>query len=165
MANGPKRKTAWTDHLFNFSLGSSSSTDQELMTELIDPEKRGCTLIRTIIDLWFAPSGPGAAYGFMASDVGIGLVSPDARVGDAMPDPAASGDYPVSGWVWRSRVVVQGYAGSEEAAVPTRVTLDLKSSRKLDRSDPVFIQDNQTAIGTGFVTQTMGIIRLLYKLP
>ena len=98
------------------------------MTELIDPEKRGYTLIRTIIDLWFAPSGPAGIYGFMACDVGIGLVSADARVADALPDPGASGDYPVTGWIWRSRVVVQGYGGTEEAAVPTRINLDLRSS-------------------------------------
>ena len=168
MANGrgaPRRSTAWDDSLYNFSLGSSSQTDQELMQAVNDPEKRGCTLIRTIVNLWLAPQDPGIASGFMLADMGIALISPDARVADAYPDPEAAGDYPVTGWVWRDRIVIMNELLSTGVVVPSRVQLDLRSSRKLDRADPVFIITNSVGLGGGFVTQVMGIIRMLYKLP
>ena len=162
-----RRGTAWDDLLVNQTLTSAVQDIRELMQLVADPEKRGCTLIRTIIDLTFHPVSPGQVSGQQAVDLGIGLVSADARVAGAVPDSDVSGDFPVSGWIYRNRVRVVDetiatgivdYSGG-------RIEVDIRGQRKLDRSDVVLISLNTPIQGTAFNVNMLGIIRMLYKLP
>ena len=137
----------------------------ELLKAVSDPEKRGCTLVRTIIKLAFRETPPGVASGSQIIDVGIGLVSVDARVAGALPDPAAAGDFPVTGWIYRSRVLVPAEALGTGYVQPVIIQEDLRSQRKLDRADPVLIVDSTTDEGAELTVRIVGIIRMLYKLP
>ena len=77
----PRRGTAWDDKLVNFSLANGAGTAAiELVTNVSDTEKRGCTLVRLLLDLSFWANPPGTVSGVQLFDTGIGLVSDDARL-------------------------------------------------------------------------------------
>ena len=162
-----RRRTAWDDTLLStFTISSGGQNDVELMPAIIDPEKRGYTLIRMVMHLYVAPQAPGVqSLALQAVDVGIGLFSPDARAANAFSDPGAAGDFPVTGWIYRDRFMVRDELITDGIVPWADVRLDIRAMRKLDRADPVLVVDNANVTGAGFVVVVGGIIRILYKLP
>ena len=164
---GARRGTAWDDQLPNFSVADGAFGSFLLMSDVADPEKRGCTLVRMILDFDIFPATPGAVSGRQNFALGIGVVSDDAFTAGAsgMPNPEVGSDYPVTGWLWRKRVAVFDETLASGVVTPVHVDRDLRAMRKLDRSSLVLMTFNGTAEGSPFAVTVMGTIRTLYKLP
>ena len=95
----------------------------------------------------------------------IGCVSDDAFAGGALPDADQSSDFPVAGWLWRVRKLVVDETLGTGVLPPLRVTADLRSMRKLERSTLVLVHSNDPVEGTAFQVRLFGLVRCLYKLP
>ena len=151
----------------NFSVSSGSTSEVGLVDDTADPEKRGCTLIRLIMDFWMFPSIPGAVSGRQVVTMGIGVVSDDAFAAGSsgLPNPEVDGDYPVGGWLWRHKVPIFDETLATTGPLVIRIKEDLRAMRKLDRSTVALMMKSVSNEGTSFTVQWMGIIRALYKLP
>ena len=161
----PRRLTAWDDAEVSETLTSGATGTHELMQNVSDPEKRGCTLVRCIINLWLVPNVPGQVEGLQQLWIGISLVSDDAFVAGALPDVDDVADYPMGGWLLRRTVVTQDMVANASNRVVTAVDLDLRAQRKMDRSTMVMSFLNQNRGGTPFTVRLVGLVRCLYKLP
>ena len=167
-ANGiraPRRGTAWDDNILNEQILNNGQNLLLLLNNVADPEKRGCTLVRVILNLWALPSNPGQVSGSMQLSLGIAMMSDDAFSAAAVAEADVPSDYPPSGWLYRDNVLVVDETLATGAIPPTRIEKDLRASRKLDRQ-AVAIQMEASAIeGTNFTLRVCGMIRSLYKLP
>ena len=163
-----RRGTAWDDTIMNSSLANNTRFQIDLLVNTADAEKRGCTVVRTLLDFQLFNATPGDVSGRQIFHMGIGLVSDDAFAagGSAMPNPEEQDDYPVGGWMWRKSVAVfdESLANGVNPA-PVTIKEDLRAMRKLDRSTMALIIFNATGEGAPFSVQRIGIIRVLYKLP
>ena len=162
---GPRRLTSWDDTLFNNNLVDENQDIQELMTNVSDSEKRGCTLIRMLVHMQYLAGIPGVVSGVSLVTFGVALVSDDAFTASIVPDTEQATDFPVLGWVFRDRVSVVDETLATGPIAPVDVRLDLRAQRKLDRSSLVWIAIAQGRDGTAFIVQQTGIVRCLYKLP
>ena len=162
-----RRGTAWDDTLPNVSVADGAFGSLLLIDNTADPEKRGCTLVRLILDFDIFPATPGAVSGRQNFAMGIAVVSDDAFTSGAsgMPNPEVNTDYPVAGWLWRKRVAIFDETLATGPVPLTHVREDLRSMRKLDRSSVALLMFNGTGEGTAFNVTIMGTIRALYKLP
>ena len=166
-SGAPRRLTAWDDEFHNFSLGNASFTQINLTTQVIDPEKRGYTLVRMIMDIYLFASPPGTVSGRQLMSLGVAVVSDDAFASGAagLPDPDSEEDYPVGGWVWRTRLPVFDETLGAGIVQPVHIEKDLRAMRKLDRSTLALLVRNDVGEGTTFAVQIIGLTRTLYKLP
>ena len=160
-----RRLTAWDDRMLNQTLADNSQDIQGLMVNVSDPEKRGCTLIRTLVHVQYLATAPGTVSGVNLVHYGIALVSDDAFAASIVPDSESGDDFPVLGWVFRDTTTVVDETLATGPIAPVDVRLDLKSARKLDRSSLVWIAKSVSREGTVFAVQQTGIVRCLYKLP
>ena len=162
----PKRVTAWDDTLIDLTVANLAATQsQGLVQNVADPEKRGCTAVRMILHLQLFPTSPGAVSGVQNVQFGVGLVSDDAFVAAAMPDPSAGDDFPVGGWMYRDSLLVVDETIATGPVPFTVVKQDLKVQRKLGRSTVALMANNTAIQGSNFAIGFRGIIRILYKLP
>jgi len=135
------------------------------MGNVADTEKRGCTLVRTVVGLCLRAASPGVVSGQQRVTIGIALVSDDAFSASAVPDVEDAADFPVQGWLWREVRLVYDETLATGIINPVEVRLDLRAARKLDRSSMVLLMSNENLEGTGFDVRVLGLIRSLYKLP
>ena len=158
--------TAWDDQgigLTTLVVGGNGL--QLLLCENVaDPEKRGCTLIRTIIGLSFLANSPGSVTGRVVVTFAIALASDDAFSAGALPDPEVDDDFPIGGWLYRTRFPVMDGVGEP---VPTvhRIDADIRAGRKLDRSTIYMDMHSSSEFGSSFTVAINGMVRCLYKLP
>ena len=163
---GQRRMTAWDDEFINFDMASGAQANTLLVQNVADPEKRGCTLIRTMVKMTYYPSNPGAVSGQMSIFVGIGLASDDAFTAGALADPNSAADFPMTGWVYRDRhLVIDETLGGGGPGRPLTVDQDIHSQRRLDRGSLVMTFNNDFNEGVAFNVRCIGLIRCLYKLP
>ena len=161
-----RRKTAWDDQILAANgIAVTSRVSIPLVEDVADPEKRGCTIVRIIVGLDLWPLAPAIANGSVNATIGIAIVSDDSFVANAMPDPEAQDDYPVSGWLYRARYRIVDTTTGGEGQTNVRVDRDLKVMRKIDRSTVVMIIHNEALEGTSFTMAFSGLVRVLYKLP
>ena len=162
-----RRKTAWDDQILigQTVVNAASPAGFLLVENAADPEKRGCTVVRIIVDLAVNADVPGSVSGQEVTSFGIALVSDDAFVAAAFPEPNDETDYPVSGWLWRKVILVQDETLATGPIPPVRVYQDLRVARKLDRASLTLIVMTQGIEGSTFNTRLTGIVRALYKLP
>ena len=160
----PRRRSVWLDTLVNFTLTNANQASTDLMGSWDRDDARGLTVVRTIVELAITPQTPGAADGLQRVDIAIGMVTREAFLAGALPDPETPGDSPIQGWMWRTRcMVVSDTAG---ALTPTICRGDFRSARKLDESGNLFaVYYNSSIAGTTFTIQALGIIRQLHLLP
>ncbi len=149
------------------SLANNARLDQDLLVNVADADKRGMTVIRTLIHLFFQSQIVTTVNGSQSLFMGIQLASEDAFAAMAVPDPNNATEYPIGGWLYRDRVIVTQSAAGVFLAIGGTVELrhDLRSQRKLDRSEMIFSVENNAFGGTAFPVDVGGIIRVLYKLP
>ena len=157
--------TAWDDQLLSSFTLTSGVTATSILTENVaDPEKRGCTIQRVIVGLDFSPNLPNAVNGASTISMGIGLTSDDAFAAAALPDPEVDADFPVSGWLYRNRVLITDtVTGGNWRSI--RVDQDLRVARKMDRSTVFMSFRAEQMSGAAFNVHVSGLIRVLYKLP
>ena len=161
-----RRGTAWDDSRVAATVGSGASTTGQLLVENVaDPEKRGCTLVRMILDLSLVATPPGAVSGMQRLSIGIGLVSDDAFSASAFPEPSETDDFPVGGWIYRGMRLIRDETLASGIIAQERLYLDLRVQRKLERSSVVFMTKNDAVEGSTFSVAVQGLVRSLYKLP
>jgi len=166
MARAQRRNTAWDDTRIASDVANGSTANVEIASDVGDAEKRGCTLIRTILSLWIHASTPGAVSGSQIVFLGMQLASDDAFTGGALPDVEVGADFPMAGWIWRESVFITDETLAAGGSIqPIALWRDIRSQRKLDRSTVMLSIHSAPTEGTAFNIRVVGLMRLLYKLP
>ncbi len=157
------RTPYWADTLMSFSVASGATNNQDLLSNLSPDERRGITLVRTIMTMAYTPSPTSGVVGTQIIDLGIGIASVDAFAAGALPDVQVESDRPPRGWIMRDRTAVLDDA--TDVANITFVRGDFRTKRRIDDGD-LFLQHFSTArTGTPFTVAISGIVRVLYLLP
>ena len=164
-ARAQRRLTAWDDTSVDFQTADGARSAQLLVGNVADPEKRGCTLIRTLLALQLTPAVPGGTAGVTRVRVGVMLVSDDSFSADAMPDVEQDADFPIAGWVYRDHFLVLNHTTTAGPPHIVEIRRDLRSQRKMDRSTVTIQMHNDSISGAAFTTRLIGLVRNLYKLP
>ena len=160
-----RRGTAWDDRLFTGELLTPTLTiSRELALNVSDTEKRGLTVQRVIVHLFWNAASTGTD-GVQMLTVGLATVSDDAHAAAAYPDADEDADFPVSGWMWRDRFALVSATIGGNLRSMLEIKQDLRVARKLDRSSLVLLLKTNAVSGTTFITEITGIVRVLYKLP
>ena len=149
-----RRRTAeWYDVSFNDSIAQNVQDIKDMSTNLESNERKGATIVRTIIDLQFIPATSNVQ---MRTFLGLVLVELDAFASAVVPDPSLSDDQP--GWLYRAQTSVR--ASSVNDPNPYRLQADIKSRRKFPGEDVLYtaILERDSAVGNVLVT---GWIRYL----
>ena len=165
VGRGQRRMTAWDDTNVGSDIPTGTPAHIRLMGQGLDPEMRGCTLIRLMPNLHLRAASPGAVSGSQMVYFGVSLVSEDAFGAGTMPNPEVTGDFPVSGWLWRDTQLVVDETLANGPMPLIEVRRDLRSMRKLDRAALILTIFNQAQEGTTFNVRISGMVRALYKLP
>ena len=159
------RQNEWKDNLISVGLATGAGTFESLVANFTEPDKRGMTLVRTLIRLTAFSTSIAGAYGVQNISMGIGVASQEAfAVGlAALSDPQTESDKPTRGWVWCSQMLVsQNGVGGE---VLQTITADIRGMRKLENGELFVSIFNVAEVGTAFGIEMHGIIRTLFKLP
>ena len=118
-----KRQMAWFDKLAEEqSVAAGGTVGLQLDSDMIDADKRGCTVARVIMTLHVRPTL--IDLGQMCT-FGITMVHEDVT---NLPDPEAGTDQP--GWIVRDQIRVIAHDLEDGVTAITRVTYDLRASRK-----------------------------------
>ena len=120
------------------------------------------TLMRLIIcyDIGHLVHDSGEGTQFI--DVGIGIASEEAVAAGALADPEASTDFPATGWLFRCRVLSQGFAADQPAAYYRTIERDLRAKRRLDNGNLYLSVTNTNDTGTSGSIIVAGITRALF---
>ena len=163
---GARRKTVWIDEAFNWDIADGSQANQQL-GPVGTIEGPGWTLVRTIMDLQLAPSSPMQVTGQQVAAYGIGLASQEAFTAGVLPDPNTESDFPVRGWVFRSRRLVRDVAAGTGVIqmLQEPIHIDIRSARKIDDSVLFAVFENNPVSATAFNVRFIGLMRTLFMLP
>ena len=157
------RRTRWIDTLVAESTTNLGQDIESLLAGMSTDSTRGLTVTRVIGDLWLSSGTVAGAWGTQQVSIGIGVVSQEAFVANAIPDPNNNADYPVRGWIYRTCCgVAQNGTGTQ---VLYRCVFDIRSQRKLDSGELLLVINNDAGLGTSFTVQTFGSVRVLALLP
>ena len=157
------RKATWIDTIVSFTVANGAQQLVSLMGGMTPVDSRGFTLTRTIIEVSFAPP-TAVSDGYQVASYGVGLVSQEAFVAGVVPDPDQAADRPARGWVYRGSMLVAG-AANMTSHVPARLEKDIRSQRRVDDGEMIFIMNNGSADGTTFTMTVQGLVRTAYLLP
>ncbi len=158
-----KRATRWIDSLISLGVGTGGQAIQTLFPGIGPDDLRNATIIRTIGNLWLFSETVAGAWGVQLFDLGIGVISQEAVAASIYPDPNVASDYPVRGWIYRTRCVVAQNGSGAPVLIPCN--FDLGSQRKLDTGVPTLVGNNDADVGTSFSVRVRGSIRTLVLLP
>ena len=156
------RTPYWDDNLIDLAITSTATIETELMTALSGQQRRGITIVRTIIELGITPSPTSGVVGTQSVDIGIGVIAETASLAGA-PDVRVASHRPARGWIMRTRCVVIDDATTVPAM--SECKMDLRTKRKVDDGKPFIGIGNSARTGSAFTVHVSGIIRLLYLLP
>ena len=154
-----RRPTDWQTTLFNTSIGAGATSQPDLLDALTVSDLRAATVTRVIVDLWCLCESEVDSRS--ALDIGIGLVNRDNYAQGDLPDPSSEADEPISGWLWRTRVLVVGDVVNY--FVPARVQGDFRGQRKVGNGILFMKSDNTTLAGAATI-RLVGIVRVLVLL-
>ena len=154
----------WVDTLVNQSTANNGQNAQDLTVNFTSEQTRlaQMTLMRTILRLDIAYTVHDAGEGSQRVTIGLGIESQEAFAAGVHPDPAAIGDFPTRGWVYRAQWRVFGFAADQPAVDVARVDVDLRSRRKLENGLSFIIEQNQPQEGVASSIQVTGIVRQLW---
>ena len=159
----PRRRRVWHD-TFISEAGTAGSFDEATLLEASAGDNKGRTLVRMIIDLHLQASAPtSSGTALMQIDVGIGMVSADVVAGSVLVGNAT--DFPISGWLWRRKVLVAENITSGGPLAVLPLYADIRSQRKLQYGEPRVFLAYTAQTGAAFAISTTGLIRQLYLLP
>ena len=157
------RTPYWDDNFIDFAITSTATIEVELMTNLSGQQRRGITIVRTILELGITPSPTNGVVATQSVDVGIGVIAESTAIA-AAPDVRVATARPACGWIMRTRCVVMDDANTVVA--PTLCRMDLRMKRKVDDGKPFIGIGNTVRTGaTPFTVHVSGIVRILYLLP
>jgi len=158
-----RRRTMWEDTLFNEALGTGLQLRKAIDGTNSVADSQGMTLTRLIVDLTFLSRTVSGGWGVANVDIGMGLTSREAFTAGVLADPQAETEEPSRGWIYRNRILVsQNGTGTD---VIQRITVDLRTQRRLDEGRIFIVVDHLVILGTAFTLHIGGITRALFKLP
>jgi len=151
----PRRAREWFDTTLNFSVAAGGQGFLALSPFLLDDERKGATIVRTLIDFWISTV---TANVFLDAYAGITFVTDDALSAGVLPDPSDDTDQP--GWMWKKKIVV--VSTSENVPEARNTLVDLRSMRKFpgESVNPTFIIDSVSG-----AFDVDGLIRMLVLKP
>ena len=149
-----RRQTEWFDTHFNLQLAVNTLTFSSL-TQPLDDEKKGMTLLRTLADLTFEVETVAAAQ---TVAFGMLLVTDEAVASVAVPGPQDVNDQP--GWLFRHNFVLRTSVIGDGGAIRT-FTRDLRGKRKYLGADQVWVIAFETGGTGGATVRVGGVIRQL----
>ena len=159
------RTTEWKDNIVSFNLATGAGAFESLVVNFSEPDKRGMTLVRTLLRLNFFSTSIAGAYGVQIVSLGIAVAFQEAfAVGlTALSDPQTESDRPIRGWVYRTQVAPsQNGIGTP---LVTSLTADIRAARKLENGELYVTSFSAAGVGTTFTVAVTGLIRTLFKLP
>ena len=153
---GARRAVEWFDFQINLTVaGSGGQNTVNLTANLQDDEKKGMTLVRTLIQLAAMPIATGAGS---VLAMGIVMIEDDALAAGSVPEPGDNIQKP--GWLWKT-LFSSSTAVVNARADATLIKEDLRGMRKFaaSGSDLVLVAENIQ----GTVTVNIdGLIRMLW---
>jgi len=156
------RPRAWADTVF-----ANTITPTQLNSDLLLSVQQADTItaVRIVGHLKFvADEDPTAGLTLQSLSMGIQVVTGEALIANAVPDPNTSADTPARGWLWRDRLAEWTdftnnlYQG---AFFFPEVQFDVRSMRKVDRGKLIFTLNKIVTLGVAHDMQMIGIIRVL----
>ena len=154
----------WVDTVVNATVVVGTQYLQGLMTGVSAAETRlsQMTLLRTIIGIDIARTVHDSGEGSEAISIGIGIASQEAFAAGTVADPGVSTDFPLRGWVWRTRYRIWGFAADQPAIFTRRVDLDIRAQRKLENGEAYLAADLVAVEGANSGVNVTGTIRQLW---
>ena len=125
----PKRGLFWIDTNIDETTGSAEQDSTDLTTLMVDDEKKGATLVRTILSLRsvLIAAGTGGLLG-----MGIVIVNDDALSAGVFPDANSAGDQP--GWLWRRQLPI-ATSDPNDSSQWLATDIDIRAKRTLTGED------------------------------
>ncbi len=121
-------------------------------------EKKGLTLVRTIIEMSYIAVTAGTGSSVHA---GIYLVEDDALSAGAFAEPGDSGDD--AGWVWRLMNKPVYTSVSNDSSQQTLIKADIRAMRKYPGEDYSMAMIIEVPAGGNSTINTNGMVRMLFK--
>ena len=155
---GPRRRTEWFDLTVNQTVAAGDQNSNDLTINMADVEKKGATLVRTLVQLYCAAVTVGTGS---VLSLGIAMLNEDAAAAGSIPEADSDTDKP--GWVFRTVVPVFTDTANRFANL-TVIKEDLRSRRRFQgSSDQIeLILDN---FAGSSAINVDGLIRLLIMKP
>ncbi len=157
------RHMFWIDNLENIPVASGAKAEVSLLGTLPESEGRsGMTLMRLILcwDLSYTIHDSGE--GQQLVDVGIGIASIEAFGAGVLSDPEIETEHPQSGWLFRCRVPIFGFAADQPAVYVRTIERDLRARRKLNNGVAFLSVSNMAESGAASAISLRGITRTLW---
>ena len=151
---GPRRPVQWFDEIVSEVLASSDQQVDELSVDIVDNDKKGMTIVRTIVQLGANLTAAGSGGQL---SVGLAMVNDDALAALTLPD-ADTIDEP--GWLYRGVKSVFTSVVNDHSQ-ETRFDLDLKGRRKFTGTDMNFCLILDTGTISGGSINVNGRVRFL----
>ena len=153
----PRRGTFWDDNTLNLTIASGSFSEVALDNGVPADEKKGLTLVRTIVkvDVVQTVIGAGGAIAY-----GIVMVELDANVAGVVPDPGTVGEE--AGWLWKALRVPAFTTDLNDYSQRTVINLDIKAMRKYSGEDMNMLLILQVVEGANAMNFD-GYTRTLFK--
>ena len=159
MAGNRRRK--WVDRMITETTADGTQDVEDLLAFVDEEDTKGITIVRHIIDLSITAAPVlGDDTDIQVYAVGIGIFSREAVTAGNFPDPDAQTQVPMTGWLWRTRLLVANNA----AVGPIRLQLDLRAQRKMMYGTSYIVMTNKDSQGVAFSVDTVGIVRTLLLL-
>ena len=149
-----RRPVQWFDEIVTEILGSSDQQVDELSVDIRDEDKKGMTIVRTIVSLGANLTAAGSGGQL---SVGLAMVNDDALAALTLPD-ADTIDEP--GWLYRGVKSVFTSVLNDHSQ-ETRFDLDLKSRRKFTGTDQNLCLILDTGTISGGSINVNGRVRFL----
>ena len=160
----------WIDTVVSVNVGSASSSTIAIDETGLSIQARRVlrsTLLRTIVRLDLAATVRDSGEGDQLVSLGIGVIGQDAfaAAGAAIPSPAVGLDFPIKGWVYRSRYRIYGNAVDDQNVDVVRIERDIRAKRLMANGRLVLIVINDANQGVATPVTYTGVIRTLYLVP
>ena len=154
----------WIDTVVSQAVASGGSAFVSLMTGVTAAETRlsQMTLMRTILRMDIAATVHDSGEGSVIIDYGIGIVNQASFTAANVPAPSGAAEFPIRGWIVRSRGRVFGFAADQPVVYVWAVDQDLRSRRKLENGEAYIRWDSNALEGAGVAVTIVGIIRQLW---
>ena len=160
----PRRRRTWVDFIFNLSLADGAALQSQDILFDVAGKYDVKTVTRLIGKMVIYPDDLDAAVaGAMRVTAGIGVVAEEAHLGNTVPNPSVTTEFPALGWLYRQTdsIIKQNASGTMESWLYPTIQFDLGANRKVDRGVLFFTADATASDGTGFTVRLSGMIRAL----
>ncbi len=150
----------WIDTKVDLTIAIGTQQLKSLMTNVSATQsRRGWTLVRTIIGMDVAYTVHDAGEGSQDFVAGIGVASQEAFAAGTVSDPNTETDHPISGWIWRAKHRIFGFAADQPAIFTRRIDLDIRAKRKLQNGEVFIAADIFAHEGAATTVDVTGMIR------